>query len=253
MGRVNYFVVNGVKDTANNHCRRYGINPSSVRNRIKRGLTPEEAFTTPMVKDKIVKYQGEEMTIREAVKKAGISYTCWKKRVDILGLSEEEALRTESCRGRMVTYKGENIPLKEALMRADLSYEGWRSRVKEKGMTEEEALTYQDPRRRKVTYQGKSMYLFEALKEAGITYDVWRYRVRQLGISPDEALFTSKKKDSFPAKVPGRRPSYVPVRSTYVGKDVLPHLKARLETLDCFYSHAIDIAQMQLFEAAAST
>lgn len=177
MGRPNYIVVNGIRDTVLGHCARFDISHNSLSSRMRKGMTYEQALTTPMKKKRKVKYKGHEVLLSEALKKAGITRACFDHRTKVMGLSDEDALE-----------------------------------------------------------YGNLKHL---LKKIAIQ--------RQI----EEQRPVAKKVELEPQKLYNRKPTFTKPPRVYFGKSSLPFIQSRLKELDTYHSHAIDIAQMRLFEEAA--
>ena len=101
MGRPNYIVVNGIRDTVLGHCARFDISHNTLSSRMKNGMTYEQALTTPMKKNRKVKYRGHEILLSEALRKAGITKACFDHRTKVMGLSDEDALEYGDFKHRL--------------------------------------------------------------------------------------------------------------------------------------------------------
>lgn len=177
MGRPNYIVVNGIRDTVLGHCARFDISHNTLSSRMKNGMTYEQALTTPMKKNRKVKYRGQEVPLMEALKKAGITRACFYNRTKVMGLSDEEALEYGELR--------------------------------------------------------------HCLKKIAIQQQI------------EEQRPVARKVELEPLKLYHRKPTFTRPPRVYFSKSSLPFIQSRLKELDTYHSHAIDIAQMRLFEEAA--
>lgn len=75
-------------------CRKYNINRVTLQARIDKGMTLEEALSTPVrnINSEKIFFNGQEKTIKEWAEVTGISYNTIYQRLKVYGLSVAEAL-----------------------------------------------------------------------------------------------------------------------------------------------------------------
>lgn len=120
-------------------CKERGIKESTVRGRIKRGWSEEDALNTP------VQVQSDPTnSLATKCREHGISYGTVHFRINTLGWSEEKALNTPPRR------KGKTNPLYCKCEEYGISYNLFMQRIR-RGWSEEKALT--TPVRPKTVYE----------------------------------------------------------------------------------------------------
>lgn len=89
----NLYTYQGKTDTLYHLCKEYGVQYTTVKNRLKRGMSVKEAFAVPN-KEKIeYTYKGKTGTISYLCKNFGFSVTTIKNRL-AKGMTIEEAFET---------------------------------------------------------------------------------------------------------------------------------------------------------------
>lgn len=174
----------------NEMAREYGIPPSVLRDRIKRGLSVEEALVKKEVKDHEGNVYRSE---RDMCRKYNISISTYKSRID-KGLSLKEALTNPqldakkifgiACKDHMGNeYKSQ----REMCMAFNQDYGTFRYRISS-GMSIQDALFHNEF----IDHNGKKYRSeLEMCKAHNIDNSTYRYR-RKEGFSVEEALTIPK-------------------------------------------------------------
>lgn len=123
-----------------------GMNPGTVYNRVRRGMSAEDALHMP-VQDHARRraYFGEMLTFEEASQKYGVPARTLQDRILRRGMSTEEAVRAQRRAGRKYAYEGRPMTLRELSRLAGMSEPTIRKRI-QGGMSVERAVAMGDGR-----------------------------------------------------------------------------------------------------------
>lgn len=141
-------VFRGRRRTLAQWCREFGIPCYIVTDRLSRGWTTEDAFTTPIAhwNPRTITSQGKTQSLSEWSRETGLSVATIFQRLDH-GWDVDRALSASTdSTWRMITYQGETLPLAEWSRRVGISRITIRRRLA-RGLSLEEALSPRDGRR----------------------------------------------------------------------------------------------------------
>ncbi len=122
------FTIHGVTRTQRQWCAIYNVNESMCCRRIKKGMTPLEALTTPTYRMRIITIQGVGKTVAEWLDHYGLLRVTYNKRL-LSGLPEAEALSTPVRASPVITIGRESKPLAQWLLDYGVSCATYHSRL----------------------------------------------------------------------------------------------------------------------------
>lgn len=117
---------------------KFNINANTIYERIRNGLSLQEAVQTPLSKPQKYEYKGKEYGYTEIQKVFGINATTFVNRVK-RGMAIEEAIETELLIPQKYSYNGVEYTAPEIYKKFGIRADTFRFRLK-KGMTVAEAI-----------------------------------------------------------------------------------------------------------------
>lgn len=172
-----------------------GVNKSTVRHRLARGWSVEDAFAMASEPIRMLTYQGETMSIAQWAQRVGINQNCIRNRLK-RGWTVEDALTTPTAeKPPDITFRGETKSIQEWTDTLGVDYYTLRLRLA-KGWTVEDAFTtpYEKPLNRgrppkMLTLDGVTDTLQHWAKQHGLTCQTVHNRL-QRGWTVEDALTT---------------------------------------------------------------
>lgn len=176
-----YLTHNGETKTLAQWCDIYDANRETIKRRIAKGLTFEQAFDKNLNKHL---YNGKYMSLEEIARLNNISPITFGKRIK-KGMSIEEAINYKRYD---YFYDGEYRSLNNIAKINNISYTTFKNRVDNHNDTIEEAIKYcKDNRLEKHLYNGEYLSLKNIAKLNNIHPDTFRRRIRK-GMTIEEAI-----------------------------------------------------------------
>jgi hypothetical protein len=201
-----FLVVEGLVFTVAQASEHYGLNPSMIQKRIKKGWTDEECIfgrrEEPRSTDISVDFEGEKWSLKSLCEKLGKTYSKVHGRYRNLGWSLDEALefipRSDGrCKNEIHEVFGESGTLIELWdkfnhLNPNLVYTDLLRRFRERDMPLEDCFLVQARKHRgnsiKMIVRGESLILAQVCRKYGVTREVIKYRLDK-GWTDEESVF----------------------------------------------------------------
>ena len=176
-----YITHNGETKTLSQWCNIYGANRETIKRRLAKGLTFEQAFDKNLGK---YFYNGEYLSLKAIAKLNNIDPVTFGKRIQN-GMTIDEAINYKRYD---YFYNGEYRSLNNIAKLNGISYTTFKNRVDKHNETIEEAIEYcKNNKIEKHFYNGEYLSLKAIAKLNNIHPDTFRLRIRK-GMTIEEAI-----------------------------------------------------------------